>query len=87
MVYIGGGVLVVVFIVCRLPGGWSQFVSFAESTGKFRLLDSSPDPHLRFTFWSGLIGGACLSLGTHGTDQMMVQRYLCAAASGTRAGP
>jgi solute:Na+ symporter, SSS family len=30
------------------------------------------------TFWSGLIGGAVLTLGTHGTDQMMVQRYLSA---------
>ena len=30
------------------------------------------------TFWSGCIGGAFLSLATHGADQMMVQRYLCA---------
>jgi SSS family transporter len=33
------------------------------------------DPH---TFWAGLIGGAFLSLGTHGVDQLVVQRYLCA---------
>jgi len=31
-----------------------------------------------FTFWAGLIGGAFLSLGTHGTDQMFVQRALAA---------
>lgn len=31
-----------------------------------------------YTLWAGLIGGAMLSLGTHGTDQMMVQRYLSA---------
>jgi solute:Na+ symporter, SSS family len=31
-----------------------------------------------FTFWSGLIGGAFLAMATHGTDQMMVQRYLAA---------
>ncbi|MHB8973398.1 MAG: sodium:solute symporter [Pirellulaceae bacterium] len=78
VVYIVGGVLVVVFILCRLPGGWEQFWSFAETTGKLRFFDAAPDLQLRFTFWSGLIGGACLSLGTHGTDQMMVQRYLCA---------
>lgn len=30
------------------------------------------------TFWAGLIGGAFLSLGTHGVDQLVVQRYLCA---------
>ena len=27
--------------------------------------------------WAGVMGGAVLTLGTHGTDQMMVQRYLC----------
>lgn len=31
-----------------------------------------------YQIWAGLIGGAFLSIGTHGTDQMMVQRYLCA---------
>ncbi|MBL8730455.1 MAG: sodium:solute symporter [Planctomycetes bacterium] len=30
------------------------------------------------TLWAGLIGGAFLSLGTHGVDQLVVQRYLCA---------
>jgi SSS family solute:Na+ symporter len=30
------------------------------------------------TLWGGVIGGGLLSLGTHGTDQMMVQRYLSA---------
>lgn len=31
-----------------------------------------------YAFWTALIGGAILTLGTHGTDQMMVQRYLSA---------
>ena len=31
-----------------------------------------------YTLWAGLLGGAVLTLGTHGTDQMMVQRYLSA---------
>ena len=30
------------------------------------------------TFWSGLIGGLFFTAATHGTDQMMVQRYLTA---------
>ena len=28
--------------------------------------------------WAGLVGGAFLSLGSHGVDQLMVQRYLSA---------
>lgn len=31
-----------------------------------------------YSIWAGLFGGAVLTLGTHGTDQMMVQRYLSA---------
>lgn len=30
-----------------------------------------------YTFWSGLIGGCFLTMSTHGTDQYLVQRYLC----------
>ena len=49
------------------------------SGGSWSLLDGArwllSDP---MTFWSGLVGGAVLTLGTHGTDQMMVQRYLSA---------
>jgi Na+/proline symporter len=30
------------------------------------------------TFWVGCIGGGFLSLATHGVDQLIVQRYLCA---------
>ena len=30
-----------------------------------------------FTFWAGLVGGCFLTMSTHGTDQYLVQRYLC----------
>jgi SSS family solute:Na+ symporter len=33
-------------------------------------------------FWAGLLGGAFLTMATHGADQMMVQRYLCARSLG-----
>jgi Na+/proline symporter len=39
------------------------------------------DPSLTkstMTFWCGLVGGAFLSLASHGVDQLIVQRYLCA---------
>ncbi|NLX54742.1 MAG: sodium/solute symporter [Planctomycetaceae bacterium] len=78
VIYIGGAILALAVILYRLPGGWWECVSFAQDTGKFRILDSSCDLRLNFTVWSGIIGGAFLALGTHGTDQMMVQRYLCA---------
>ncbi len=78
VVYIGGAVLALVIILGRLPDGWAGFLSFAQTAGKFRVWDFTWDPCQKYTFWSGIVGGAFLALGTHGTDQMMVQRYLCA---------
>jgi Na+/proline symporter len=40
-------------------------------------LNFSFDPAQPFTFWAGLVGGAFLTMASHGADQMMVQRYLC----------
>jgi len=75
-IYILGALLAAGVILSELPGGWRQFVGFATEHHKFRLLDFSIDPRQTYTFWSGLLGGAFLSLGSHGTDQLMVQRYL-----------
>jgi Na+/proline symporter len=44
---------------------------------KFSLFDFSFSATKTFTFWSGLIGGCFLTMSTHGTDQYLVQRYLC----------
>ncbi len=78
VVYMVGAVLALGFILHRLPGGLDELISFGTAHGKFHLFDfhwESADP---YTFWAGLFGGVFLALGTHGTDQMMVQRYLCA---------
>jgi SSS family solute:Na+ symporter len=84
-VYILGALLAARVILAELPGGWGQFTEFAARHQKFRLLDFSFSLTENFTFWSGLVGGAFLTLGTHGTDQLMVQRYL-AARSRKEAG-
>lgn len=77
-VYILGALLAGAVIVASLPGGWEQLWRFGQEQGKFRIFDFSFDPAERFTFWSGLIGGIFLAMATHGTDQLMVQRYLAA---------
>jgi SSS family transporter len=82
-VYMTGGLIVAAVIVNKLPGGIEQALEFARQQDKLRLLDFSPSlTSPTVTFWSGLIGGAFLSFGTHGVDQLMVQRYL---AAGSRA--
>ncbi|MCA9145409.1 MAG: sodium:solute symporter [Planctomycetales bacterium] len=85
VVYVGGGILALLILVRSFPGGWSELVAFGEATGRLQLFDFRFLPAEGFslwtepfTFWAGLLGGTVLTLGTHGTDQMMVQRYLCA---------
>lgn len=83
-VYLAGGALALYLIVSRLDGGFSELMQFGHDTGRFRVFDFSffadgkPRFNETYTFWAGLIGGAFLTLGTHGTDQMMVQRLLAA---------
>jgi Na+/proline symporter len=50
----------------------------AAAGDKLRLLDFSFHLATKYTFWSGLIGGAFLTMATHGTDQTIVQRLLAA---------
>lgn len=78
-VYMAGAFATVWIVAGLLPGGWSQIVEFGRETGRWQLFDfdaSLTKPGN--TFWSGVLGGAFLSLATHGVDQMIVQRYLCA---------
>lgn len=77
-VYMLGAVVASWMIIDKLPGGMEQFSSFASQHHKWRMFDFTFDPKLEFTFWSGLIGGMFLTFGSHGTDQLNVQRYLCA---------
>jgi SSS family solute:Na+ symporter len=78
VIYMLGGIAAVFVIADRVPGHWDQIWSFAISSGKLNPLNftwSLSDP---FTIYAGVIGGAVLTIGTHGTDHMMVQRYLSA---------
>ena len=51
-------------------------LSVAGSMGKLEAVNFSVDPHKRYTFWSGLIGGFFLALSYFGADQSQVQRYI-----------
>ncbi len=62
----------------RVPGGWPSIHSAAAAAGKFSLFDFSLNLTTTYTFWAGLIGGCFLTMASHGTDQLMVQRMLAA---------
>lgn len=77
-IYLGGAVVAFGVILDRLPGGWGQLVEMGGAAGKLRMLDFGLDWSNPYGFWAGLVGGAFITLGSHGVDQMMVQRYLSA---------
>ena len=51
-------------------------LSIAGKMGKLEAVNFSVDPHKRYTFWSGIIGGFFLALSYFGADQSQVQRYI-----------
>ena len=81
VVYLVGAAVAALVLLGKIPGGWNEVVAVGNEFHKFNLFDFTFDLSRSYTFWSGVIGGAFLTTATHGTDQLMVQRYLCAKNS------
>lgn len=78
-IYLAGSAATFFVLLHRIPGGWSEVVQVAAAHGhKLQVFDFSFDLATKYTFWSGLIGGAFLTMASHGTDQTIVQRLLAA---------
>ena len=71
----GAGITLYV-VIHWLPGGIHHYWQ-AMPMGALQIFDFHFDWSQVQTFWAGILGGAFLSMATHGADQMMVQRYLC----------
>lgn len=81
-VYLIGALVAAWVLLQAIPGGWSEVRAVGGAAGRFQLFDFTFDLTRGYTFWSGLVGGAFLTTATHGTDQLMVQRYFCARSEG-----
>jgi SSS family solute:Na+ symporter len=76
-IYIVGALAAAIVIANSTTGGFGAAMAAGSQYDKFRIFDFSLDFTKTFTFWAGLIGGCFLTMSTHGTDQYLVQRYLC----------
>jgi solute:Na+ symporter, SSS family len=76
VIYIGGSLVAGYMLIRLVPGGWPAIVADAAGHGKLQLVSWSWDPRLPFTFWAGIVGGTFLTMASHGTDQLLVQRLL-----------
>ncbi len=77
-VYIFGGLSAIVIIGQLVPGGWGAIISQASAQGKLHAVDFYTGFDRPHTVFAGLIGGAFLSMASHGADQLIVQRLLSA---------
>lgn len=78
VIYMVGAVAAVFVIAAHVPGGWREIVDYGAAHDKLRVFEFRLAWDQAYNFWAGLCGGAVLTIGTHGTDHMMVQRYLSA---------
>ncbi|XP_071835571.1 sodium-coupled monocarboxylate transporter 1-like isoform X2 [Apostichopus japonicus] len=62
-------------------GGFRRGWQIAKEGGRIDFFDFRPDPTIRHTFWSVVVGGTFTWLAVYGVNQSQVQRYL---ACGTR---
>lgn len=81
--YAVGAAISLLVILAHIPGGWSHVAAVAGKAGKLQVFDFRFSPTIQFlsvkySFWAGLVGGGLLTMASHGTDQLMVQRLLSA---------
>jgi SSS family transporter len=73
-VYLGGAAVAAIVLLNKLPGDWA---SQASADGKFIVVDfaknllTSP-----YAFVTAVLGGAALSMASHGADQLIAQRLM-----------
>src|SRR2546430_484833 len=89
-IMIGSALIALGLLYSAIPGGWHEIV---QRHGSFQISDliaTGLDPakhgwdqvkgmfETEYTIFAGLIGSVFITMGTHGTDQDMVQRMLTA---------
>jgi SSS family solute:Na+ symporter len=83
LIYLSGTAVALILALHAIPGGWSDVAQLAHTAGnKLAVFDFQFNWHTPYLFWSGLIGGTFLTMASHGTDQLIVQRLLAARSKG-----
>ena len=77
-IYIAGTLVALWSLGAHVPGGWAAIHAAGAAAGKFHMWNFTLDLTTAYTFWAGVIGGTFLTMASHGTDQLMVQRMLAA---------
>jgi SSS family transporter len=77
-VYLIGGISAMVIAGHLVAGGWGSIIPAASASGKLKIISWYTGFDRPHTMFAGIIGGAFLSMASHGADQLIVQRLLSA---------
>jgi SSS family transporter len=83
-IYLSGAAAALWVILQNLPGGWQDVVRHATAGGadKFAIFNLAGADSIwsylmtPYTILGGILGGTFLTMASHGTDQLLVQRLL-----------
>src|SRR5712691_3019025 len=85
-IYLSGALLALGFLLARVPGGFPGALAANAAAGQpVHVFVLGFDLARPYTIWAGVLGGAFLSMASHGADQLIVQRLLaCRGLSDAR---
>eukprot|EP00057_Strongylocentrotus_purpuratus_P026344 XP_011680818.1 PREDICTED: sodium-coupled monocarboxylate transporter 1-like [Strongylocentrotus purpuratus] len=70
------GLIAAVTMGTKQVGGFGEVMRIARESDRFKLAVVSFDPTVRHTVWSVVVGMTVIVVGTMGTNQVIVQKYL-----------
>ncbi|MBV9083853.1 MAG: sodium transporter, partial [Acidobacteriaceae bacterium] len=81
--YIGGALISFFLMLHLISGGWAHVLAAGGAAHKFQIFDfrfswTAAFFQRTYSFWAGLLGGCFLTMASHGTEQLLVQRLLSA---------
>ena len=77
VIYLSGAALALAVLLRRIPGGFSGALTSNALAGQpVHLFVFDFDLARPYTIWAGVLGGAFLTMASHGADQLIVQRLL-----------
>ena len=85
-IYFAGAIAAIIIVSGDLSGGLAGGIAKASEANKFEIFNFSFEGGLKgffstpYTFIASILGGAFLSMASHGIDQLIVQRLLAAGS-------
>ena len=82
VLYVFGGVVALYLLARMVPDGWAGILAPARETGRLQIFHTEGGFASSRWILTGLVGGAFLSLASHGVDHLIIQRLLAANSLG-----